>query len=200
MFCVKEVFCKNISACHDTRLISDSDDATFDIIDYDTKEELTINAHDFQNYNIIGVVKYMHYIVVCKISKIDWAFMDCIEDIRIDESTRNENAVYMVHKGCEDEPNAFAIAIDDKIISQDYMVMMSAKSFHSSLHSSSVHFLPKVVLYSVLKACMDNVEKMYIHHKIPLAGENLVDCTTIITFNDKLNRFLTKYKTLERKN
>lgn len=195
MFCVKEVFRKNISAHHDTMLISDSNDASLVLIDYDTKEELTINAHDFQNYNIIGVVKYMHYIVVCKVSKIDWAFMDCIEDIRIDESTMNANVTYMVHRGCENEPNTFAIASNDKIISQDYMVMMSAKSFHSSLP----HFLPKVVLNSVLKACMDNVEKMYIHHRNPI-NDNLVDYTTIITFNDKLNRFLTKYKTLERKN
>lgn len=195
MFCVKEVFSKSISAYHDTMLISDSDDATFNIIDYDTKEELTINAHDFQKYNIIGVAKYMNYIVVCKISKIDWAFMDCIEDIRIDESTMNANVTYMVHKGCEDEPNTFAIASKDKIISQDYMVMINAKS----LHSSSVRFLPKVILNSVLKACMDNVEKMYIHHRNPI-NDNLVDYTTIITFNDKLNRFLTKYKTLERKN
>ena len=195
MFCVKEVYRKNISAYHDYAIINDGDDATITIIDYDTKEELTINANDFKNYNIIGVVKYMSYIVVCKVSKIDWAFMDCIEDIRIDESTRNENAVYMVHRGCEDEPNAFAIATDNKIISQDYMVMVNAKS----LHSSPVRFLPKVVLNSVLKACMDNVEKMYIHYKNP-AGVNLVDYTSVIIFNDKLNRFLTKYKTLERKN
>ena len=194
MFCVKEIFRKNISAYHDTMLISDSDDASLVLIDYDTKEELTINAQDFQNYNIIGVVKYMHYIVVCKISKIDWAFMDCIEDIHIDESTMNANVTYMVYRGCENEPNTFAIASNDKIISQDYMVMVSAKSFHSSLP----HFLPKVVLNSVLKACMDNVEKMYIHHRNPI-NDNLVDYTTIITFNDKLNRFLTKYKTLERK-
>lgn len=196
MFCVKEVFRGNFSAYYDTMLISEGDEASLVLIDYDTKEELTINANDFEKYNVIGVARYISYIVVCKVSKIDWAFMDCIEDIRIDESTRNENAVYMVHKGCEDEPNAFAIATDDKIISQDYMVMVNAKS----LHSSPVRFLPKVILNSVLKACMDNVEKMYIHHKIPLAGENLVDYTTIVTFNDKLNRFLTKYKTLERKN
>lgn len=195
MYCVKEVFRKSISSYHDTMLISDSDDATFNLIDYDTKEELTINAQDFKNYNIIGVVKYMHYIVVCKISKIDWAFMDCIEDIRIDESTMNANVIYMVYRGCENEPNTFAIASNDKIISQDYMVMVSAKSFHSSLP----HFLPKVILSSVLKACMDNVKKMYIHHRSPI-NDNLVDYTTVITFNDKLNRFLTKYKTLERKN
>lgn len=195
MFCVKEVFSKSISAYHDTMLISDSDDASLALIDYDTKEELTINANDFEMYNVIGVARYISYIVVCKISKIDWAFMDCIEDIRIDESTMNSNVTYMVHRGCEDEPNTFAIASKDKIISQDYMVMVSAKSFHSS----SPHFLPKVVLNSVLKACMDNVEKMYIHHRNPI-NDNLVDYTTIITFNDKLNRFLTKYKTLERKN
>lgn len=51
MFCVKEVYRKNISAYHDTMLISDSNDASLVLIDYDTKEELTINAHDFQNYN-----------------------------------------------------------------------------------------------------------------------------------------------------
>lgn len=56
MFCVKEVFHKSISSYHDTMLISDSDDASLVLIDYDTKEELTINAQDFQNYNIIGVV------------------------------------------------------------------------------------------------------------------------------------------------